>query len=63
MLERKVNFVRAVMPDCGPLRDEGWIISYGNRIGTAEGRLTDADGRPYADATRSCLIFNCDQRA
>src|SRR5690606_17929503 len=41
-LELKVNYVRAVMPDSGPLRAEGRIISLGGRIGTAEGRLTDA---------------------
>jgi uncharacterized protein (TIGR00369 family) len=41
-IELKVNFVRPVMPDSGPMRAEGKVINVGNRIGTAEGRLTDA---------------------
>lgn len=57
-VELKINFVRAVMPDSGPLRAEGKIIHVGGRIGTAEGRLTDAAGRLYAHATTTCLIFD-----
>lgn len=57
-VELKVNFVRAVMPDTGPLRAEGKVISVGSRIGTAEGRLTDASGKLYAHATTTCLIFD-----
>lgn len=57
-LELKVNYVRAIMPDTGPLRAEGRVISVGGRIGTAEGRLTDAAGRLYAHATTTCLIFD-----
>jgi len=57
-VELKVNFVRAVTPDIGPLRAEGKIINLGGRIGTAEGRLTDTAGRLYAHATTTCLIFD-----
>jgi len=57
-VELKVNFVRAVMPDSGPLRAEGKIINLGGRIGTAEGRLVDASGRLYAHATTTCLILD-----
>ena len=57
-VELKINFVRAVMPDSGPLRAEGKVIHVGGRIGTAEGRLTDASGRLYAHATTTCLIFD-----
>lgn len=57
-LELKVNFVRGILPDSGPLRAEGKVISVGGRIGTAEGRLTDAAGRLYAHATTTCLIFD-----
>lgn len=57
-VELKVNFVRAILPDSGPLRAEGKVISAGGRIGTAEGRLTDAAGRLYAHATTTCLIFD-----
>ena len=57
-LELKINFGRAVMPDSGPLRAEGKVIHVGGRIGTAEGRLTDAIGRLYAHATTTCLILD-----
>jgi len=57
-VELKVNFVRSVVPDSGPLRAEGKIINLGGRIGTAEGRLMDAAGRLYAHATTTCLIFD-----
>lgn len=57
-VELKVNFVRAVMPDSGPLRAEGKVINVGSRIATAEGRLTDAAGRLYAHATTTCLVFD-----
>lgn len=57
-VELKVNFVRAVMPDTGPMRAEGKVINVGGRIGTAEGRLTDASGKLYAHATTTCLIFD-----
>jgi len=56
-VELKVNFVRPVMPESGRLRAEGRVIHVGNRIGTAEGRLTDAAGRLYAHATTTCLVF------
>jgi len=29
----------------------------GRRVGTAEGRVTDAEGRLFAHGTTTCLIF------
>jgi uncharacterized protein (TIGR00369 family) len=57
-LEFKVNCLRALMPNTGPVRAEGRIIQVGRQIGIAEGRLTDAAGRIYAHGTTTCLIFN-----
>lgn len=57
-IELKINFVRAVMPDSGRLRAEGKVIHLGNRIGTADGRLTDEAGRLYAHASTTCLLFD-----
>jgi acyl-coenzyme A thioesterase PaaI-like protein len=45
------------MPETGPIRAEGIVIISGKRIGTAEGRLTDNEGRLYAHGTTTCLIF------
>jgi uncharacterized protein (TIGR00369 family) len=55
--ETKVNFVRPVLASTGPLRAEGRLIHAGARLGTAEGRLTDAAGRLYAHGTSTCLRF------
>jgi uncharacterized protein (TIGR00369 family) len=60
-LELKVNYVRAVLAETGPLRAEGKVIHVGNQIGTAEGRLYDAAGKLYAHATTTCLIFTLPQ--
>lgn len=56
-LEIKVNFVRAILEDSGPLTAEGKVISVGKRVGTAEGRIFDAQNRLYAHGTTTCLIF------
>lgn len=56
-LELKVNFVRPVLEKTGPMRAEGHVIHMGARIGTAEGRLLDAEGKLYAHGTVTCMIF------
>jgi uncharacterized protein (TIGR00369 family) len=56
-LEFKISFVRPVTPDTGLVRAEGSVLAVGRRVGTAEGRLTDAKGRLLVHATTTCLIF------
>jgi uncharacterized protein (TIGR00369 family) len=56
-VEFKLNFVRPVMPDTGPLRAEGKVINAGRTIATSEGRLIDASDKLYAHGTETCLIF------
>lgn len=56
-LEIKVNMLRAMTAKTGPVRAEGKVIQVGSRVGTAEGRIIDADGKLYAHATTTCLIF------
>ena len=41
----------------GPVRAEGRVIHAGKQIGTADGKLYDAEGRLYAHASTTCLIF------
>ncbi|MDP1984828.1 MAG: PaaI family thioesterase, partial [Sulfuritalea sp.] len=57
-IELKVNYIRALTDRVGPVRAEGRVIHAGKQIGTAEGKLIDADGKLYAHATTTCLIFN-----
>ena len=56
-LELKVNFVRGLTVQSGRVRAEGTLIHMGHRVATAEGRLTAEDGRLYAHATTTCMIF------
>jgi len=57
-LELKVNYVRTLTGDIGPLRAEGRVINAGRTIATAEGRLLGADGRLYAHGSTTCLILS-----
>jgi uncharacterized protein (TIGR00369 family) len=56
-LEFKISLVRALTPETGLVRAEGSVIFRGRRISTAEGRLTDTEGRILAHGTTTCLIF------
>ena len=56
-LEFKISLVRVVTPETGIMRAEGKVVYRGRRIGTAESRLTDAEGRLLAPGTTTCLIF------
>jgi uncharacterized protein (TIGR00369 family) len=56
-LEFKISLLRPITPDTGPVTAEGVVVSCGRRVGTAEGRITDRQGRLLAHATTTCLIF------
>ncbi|RYE30523.1 MAG: PaaI family thioesterase [Hyphomicrobiales bacterium] len=56
-LEMKLNYVRAVMPDSGPVRCEGRLIHRGKAVITTEGRLVDARDRLLAHGTETCMVF------
>ena len=56
-LEFKVSLLRPITPDTGPIKAEGMVMSRGRRVGTAEGRITDSNGRLLAHGTTTCLIF------
>ena len=56
-LELKVNLIRSLSDEVGPVRAEGKTIHVGSRVGIAEATITDVDGKQYAHATTTCLIF------
>jgi len=56
-LEFKISLLRPITPDTGPITAEGKVLNCGRRIGTADGRVTDARGRLLAHGTTTCLIF------
>lgn len=55
--ELSVNIVRAASHKSGPLRAIGTVIHCGKQLATAEGRIVGADGKLYAHATTTCLVF------
>ena len=57
-LEFKISLVRPITLETGPIRAEGKVINCGRRVGTAEGRITDAKGRLLAHGTTTCLIIS-----
>src|ERR1700757_2218819 len=51
-LEFKISLVRPVTPETGRIKAEGVVLSCGGRrVGTAEGRITDQQGRLLAHGT------------
>ena len=57
-LEFKISLVRPITLETGTIKAEGVVLSRGRRIGTAEGRITDPQGRLLAHGTTTCLIFD-----
>ena len=56
-LEFTISFVRPITTQTGEIRAEGWVINCGRRVGIAEGRITDRQGRVLVHGTTTCLIF------
>ena len=56
-VELKVNYVRPLLMSTGPITAEGKVIHIGNRLATAEARLTDVSGKLYAHGSTTCMIF------
>jgi uncharacterized protein (TIGR00369 family) len=57
-LELKVNYIRAMTDKTGPVRAEAKVVNLGGQVGIAEGRITDVNGKLYAFATTTCLVFD-----
>lgn len=57
-LELKVNMVRPLNERVPLVRAEGKLIHAGRQVATAEGRIVGPDGKLYAHASTTCLIFD-----
>jgi uncharacterized protein (TIGR00369 family) len=57
-LELKLNIVRALTDAVPLVRAEGRVVHSGRQVATAEGHLVGPDGKLYAHATTTCLIFD-----
>lgn len=56
-IEIKVNYLRPVTSDSGPLRCAGRVIKPGRRVAFAEAEVVDAAGKVVATASGSLLVF------
>jgi uncharacterized protein (TIGR00369 family) len=56
--ELKVNIVRPLTTKVALVRAEGKVIHGGNRMATAEARLTGPDGKLYAHGSTTCFVFD-----
>jgi uncharacterized protein (TIGR00369 family) len=57
-LELKLNIVRALTDAVPLVRVEGKLVYAGRQVATAEARLAGPDGKLYAHATTTCMIFD-----
>lgn len=57
-LELKVNMLHALSDRVPLVRAEGKLIHAGRQTAVAEGRIVGPDGKIYAHATTTCLIFD-----
>ena len=56
-VEFKVNLVRPLFHDSGPVVCEGKVIHFGRTIATSEATLKTLDGKLIAHGTETCAIF------
>jgi uncharacterized protein (TIGR00369 family) len=56
-VDLSVKFLRPVTTATGPMTCEGTVTHIGGRSALALARLIDAEGKLYAHATSSCMIF------
>jgi len=57
-IEIKVNYLKPVRLDAGPLSATGTVVKSGARVGFTEGVVTDGSGKVVATATSTLLIFD-----
>jgi uncharacterized protein (TIGR00369 family) len=57
-LELKVNMIRALTPKVPRVRAIGQLIHLGGQTATADARLVGPDGKLYAHASTTCLVFD-----
>ena len=57
-LELKVAYHKGMTDQTGRVVAEGRVVSIGRRVAFAEATLKDAEGRLYASATSTLLVFD-----
>jgi uncharacterized protein (TIGR00369 family) len=62
-LELKVNYLKALTLETGPVRGIATLVSMSRTVALVEARLVDADDALYAHATSICLIKRAEATA
>jgi uncharacterized protein (TIGR00369 family) len=57
-IEIKVNYLKPVRLDGGPLTTVGTVVKAGSRVGFTEGVVTNGAGTIVATATSTLLVFD-----
>lgn len=57
-LELKINLVRALTAESGPIQGRGYVVHMGRSTAIAEGRIEDSDGKLVAHGTTTCLLLD-----
>ena len=57
-VELKINIVRPLSDKVPFVRAESHIIHGGNRMATADARLTGPDGKLYAHGSTTCFVYD-----
>jgi uncharacterized protein (TIGR00369 family) len=61
-LQLQVNYIRPITIRTGKVFCSGKVVHMGKRSATAEGRLTDGDGKLYAHATGTFILTGPEDR-
>ena len=61
-LEIKVNYLRGLTCETGPVTAVGRVVHLGGRTAVAEASVSDANGKHYAQASTTCLVFDLPAR-
>ncbi len=56
-VEMKLNMVRPMSADTGPVFARATVVHPGRQLATSEGRLVDQNGKLYAHGTQTCSIL------
>ncbi len=57
VVDFKIDFVRPVKTDTGPVVADGNVLSVGKKIGRANGVMKDGSGAILAAGTTTCLVL------
>ena len=56
-IELNIKMIKAISLNQGALKAEGKVLHISKKIGIAEGKITDNEGKLYAHATATCMIL------